>query len=129
MLSLAPERVFLSAVPRQPVRACDNPFQGRQFGCQAGQWIFPRCAGQWIFSPVPFMHWSIALDCATDFKLVLAEGTAVKVLLAVTCSMLLTVAVVQVSKDQASTGISVAQLGKGKGKGKAPVPPPIVAKG
>ena len=61
--------------------------------------------------------------------LILAEGAAMKVLLAVACSMLLTVAIVQVSKDQASTGISVAQLGKGKGKGKAPAPPPIVSKG
>ena len=61
--------------------------------------------------------------------LILAEGAAMKVLLAVACAMLLTVAVVQVSKDQASTGISVAQLGKGKGKGKAPAPPPIVSKG
>ena len=52
-----------------------------------------------------------------------------KMLLAVVCAMLLTVAVVQVSKDQASTGISVAQLGKGKGNGKAPAPPPIVSKG
>ena len=52
-----------------------------------------------------------------------------KMLLAVACAMLLTVAVVQVSKDQALTGISVAQLGKGKGKGKAPPPPPIVSKG
>jgi hypothetical protein len=43
--------------------------------------------------------------------------------------MLLTVAVVQVAKDQSSTGISVAQLGKGKGKGKSPPPPPIVSKG
>ena len=54
-----------------------------------------------------------------------------KALLAVACSMLLTVAVVEGSKQQASTGVSVAQLGKGKGKGKgkAPPPPPMVTKG
>ena len=52
-----------------------------------------------------------------------------KVLLAVACSMLLTIAVVEGSKQQASTGVSVAQLGKGKGKGKAPPPPPMVTKG
>jgi hypothetical protein len=60
---------------------------------------------------------------------ILAEVSAMKVLLAITCSLLLAVAVVQVSKVEASTGITVAQLGKGKGKGKAPVPPPIVSKG
>jgi hypothetical protein len=52
-----------------------------------------------------------------------------KVILAVACAMLLTVAVVQVFKDQASTGITVAQMGKGKGKGKSPPPPPMVTKG
>lgn len=69
------------------------------------------------------------LICATFQTPILVEGSAMRVLLAVTCSMLLAVAVVQVSKDQASTGVSVAQLGKGKGKGKAPVPPPVVTKG
>jgi hypothetical protein len=52
-----------------------------------------------------------------------------KALLAVACSMLLAIAVVEGSKQQASTGVSVAQLGKGKGKGKAPPPPPMVTKG
>jgi hypothetical protein len=78
-------------------------------------WLLCTSRSRWIVRP---------------FRLrILAKVSAMKVLLAVTCSMLLAVAVVQVSKIQASTGISVAQLGKGKGKGKAPAPPPIVAKG
>ena len=52
-----------------------------------------------------------------------------KLVLAVACSMLLTVAVVQVSKDQASTGITVAQMGKEKSKVEGAPPPPMVSKG
>ena len=40
-----------------------------------------------------------------------------KVVLAVVCAMLVTVAFVQVSKDQASTGISVAQSGNAAADG------------
>ena len=57
-----------------------------------------------------------------------------KRLIAVACSTFLALAVVHVGKDQGSTGVAVAQLGKGKapigkGKGKAPPPPPVVTKG
>jgi hypothetical protein len=52
-----------------------------------------------------------------------------KAFLALACSMLLTLAVVDTNQGKASKGLTVAQMGKGKspiGKGKGKAPPPVV---